>query len=399
VIQLANARLVTPDRVLDPGWVRIADGRIVALGVGDHGPTVEPGGPGAGDLGAVDLAGAWVLPGFVDMHVHGGGGASYTSGDPDEARAAAAFHRAHGTTTTLASLVTTGVDELERAVSALVPLVADGGVAGLHLEGPWLSPLHAGAHDPALLRSPDSRELGRLLDAGEGTVRMVTIAPELPGGLDLVHRTLAAGAIAAVGHTDATYEQARAAFDAGARVATHLYNAMRPQHHREPGPVAAALEDERVTIELINDGVHLHDALCALAFATAGSRRTALITDAMAAAGMPDGPYRLGAMRVSVHHGIARLADRDSIAGSTLTMDRALQRAVHVLGLPIVDAARAAATTPARLLGLRTGALETGLAADLVILDDTLTVNSVIVGGTWASGAPYQPDACPGVPR
>lgn len=403
MILLANARVVTPERVLDPGWVRIEDGRIVALGVGNHAPAAaEVGEPGAGDPdapGTIDLARAWVLPGFVDMHVHGGGGASYTSGDPDEARAAAAFHRAHGTTTTLASLVTTGIEELERAVSALVPLIANGLLAGLHLEGPYLSSLHAGAHDPALLRAPDPRELGRLLDAGEGTVRMVTIAPELPCGLELVHRSLAAGAIAAIGHTDATYEQARAAFDAGARVATHLYNAMRPQHHREPGPVAAALEDERVTIELINDGVHLHDALCALAFATAGSRRTAFITDAMAAAGMPDGPYELGPMRVNVHHGVARLADGDSIAGSTLTMDRALQRAVQVLGLPIVDAAQAAATTPARLLGLRTGSLVPGLAADLVILDDALAVNSVIVGGVWATGSPFQPDACPGVPR
>jgi N-acetylglucosamine-6-phosphate deacetylase len=403
MILLANARVVTPERVLDPGWVRVEDGRIVSLGEGDHHPAaVEVGDLGAGDLdgpGTIDLARAWVLPGFVDMHVHGGGGASYTSGDPDEARAAAAFHRAHGTTTTLASLVTMGIDELERAVSALVPLIAAGVVAGLHLEGPWLSPLHAGAHDPELLRAPDPQELGRLLDAGDGTVRMVTIAPELPRGLELVRCSLEAGAIAAIGHTDATYAQARAAFDAGAQVATHLYNAMRPQHHREPGPVAAALEDERVTIELINDGVHVHDALCALAFAFVGSRRTALITDAMAAAGMPDGPYELGPMRVNVHHGVARVADGESIAGSTLTMDRALQRAVQVLGVSIVDAAQAAATTPARLLGLRTGAVEPGLAADLVILDETLAVNSVIVGGMWASGSSSQPHVYPGLPR
>lgn len=369
---LANARVVTPEGVLEPGWLRVENGEIAAVGPGAA--------PDAGDLG-----GAWVLPGFVDMHVHGGGGAAYTSGDPDEARTAAAFHRSHGTTTTLASLVSAGVDELERAVRGLAPLVAEGVLAGVHLEGPYLSPQHRGAHDPALLRTPDPGELDRLLAAGP--VRMVTLAPELPGGLELVRRTVAAGAVAAVGHTDATYEQARAAFDAGARVATHLYNAMRELRHRDPGPVAAALADERVTIELINDGVHLHDAMAALAFRTAGPGRTAFVTDAIVAAGMPDGPYRLGSLNVEVRDGKARLAGGGSIAGSTLTMDVALRRAVQVLGLPIADAARAAATTPAGVLGLRTGALAPGLAADLVVLDDDLELVAVMVRGSWVGRA------------
>jgi N-acetylglucosamine-6-phosphate deacetylase len=378
VTVLANARVVTPTRVLESGWLRIEDGGIAEVGTGD------PGGP-AGV--SVDLGGSWVLPGFVDIHVHGGGGAAYTSGDPDEARAAAAFHRAHGTTTTLASLVTAGLDDLERAVRALAPLVGDRVLAGLHLEGPYLSPSHHGAHDPALLRPPDPRGLARLLDAAGGTVRMVTVAPELPGGLELVRLAVAAGAVAAVGHTDATYAETRAAFDAGARVATHLHNAMRPLHHREPGPAAAALEDERVTVEMINDGVHVHDAVAALAFRAARPARTALITDAMAAAGMPDGAYELGPMDVRVREGVARLAGGGSIAGSTLTMDSALRRAVRVLGLPMIDAARAAATTPARLLALPTGALEPGLDADLVVLDDDLAVSSVMVRGKWATGS------------
>ena len=380
---LANARVVTPERVLSPGWVRIEAGRIAAVGSGD-----PDGGESAVDPAAacaVDVGGAWLLPGFVDMHVHGGGGATYTSGEADEARAAAAFHRSHGTTTTMASLVTAGLDDLERSVRALAPLVDEGVVCGLHLEGPYLSPSHAGAHDPALLRAPDTAELDRLLAAAGGRVRMVTVAPELPGGMDLVRQTVAAGAVAALGHTDATYEQVRAAFDLGARVATHLYNAMRPLHHRDPGPVAAALEDDRVTVELINDGVHLHDAVAALAFRIAGPARTALITDAMAAAGMPDGAYDLGSMEVRVEDGIARLVDGGSIAGSTLTMDVALWRAVHVLGVPMVDAARAAATTPAGMLGLRTGAVEPGLDADLVVLDDALAVRSVMVRGAWVS--------------
>jgi N-acetylglucosamine-6-phosphate deacetylase len=167
-------------------------------------------------------------------------------------------------------------------------------------------------------------------------------------------------------------------------VATHLYNAMRALRHRDPGPVAAALQDERVTIELINDGVHLHDAVAALAFRTAGAGRTAFITDAMAAAGMPDGAYALGALDVDVANGTARLAGGGSIAGSTLTMDVALRRAVQVLGLPITDAARAAATTPARVMGLDAGALEPGRPADLVVLDDALELSAVMVRGAWA---------------
>jgi N-acetylglucosamine-6-phosphate deacetylase len=266
-------------------------------------------------------------------------------------------------------------------VRALRPLVDERVLAGVHLEGPWLSLEHRGAHDAALLQAPDAAALDRLLAAGGGSVKMVTLAPELPGGLELVRRTVAAGALAAVGHTGATYAQARAAFAAGARVATHLHNAMRALHHREPGPAVAALEDDRVTIELINDGVHLHDAVTRLAFGVAGPARTAFITDAMAAAGMPDGDYELGALAVRVQDGVARLAEGGSIAGSTLTMDVALRRAVQVLGLPIADAARAAATTPARVLGLSTGALEPGLDADLVVLDADLAVTAVMVRG------------------
>ena len=373
---LAGARVVTPAGVLDPGWIRIDGDRIAAVGAGSP--------PGE----AVSLDGRWIVPGFVDVHVHGGAGASYMTGDSAEARAAAAFHRSRGTTTTMASLVTAGVEDLERAVRSLAELVADGELAGIHLEGPYLSPAHAGAHDTALLRAPDRGELERLLRAGAGTVRMVTVAPELPGALDLVRATVDAGAVAAIGHTDATYDQAREAIDAGARVATHLFNAMRGIHHREPGPAIAAIEDERIVIEVINDGIHLHDAVAAQVFAAAGPQRVALITDATAA-GMPDGRYTLGPVDVQVTGGVARLAHGDSIAGSTLTMDVALRRAVTELGVPIVDAVTAASTVPARLLGLGDdlGSVEPGRRADLAVLDDDLALTGVMARGAWVERA------------
>ncbi|NKZ06564.1 N-acetylglucosamine-6-phosphate deacetylase [Actinomadura latina] len=360
---LTNARIVLPDGV-HHGNLHIADGKITKAASGDE----------------IDLAGRYVVPGFVDMHVHGGAGASYQR--PEQAHGAASFHLAHGTTTTMASLVTGDPHELADAVTALADLAAGGVIAGIHLEGPYLARDRCGAHDPALLRAPDLAEFRRLARLGRGHLRMITLAPELPGALDLVREAADAGVIAAVGHTDATGGTVQAAFDAGARVATHLFNAMRPLHHREGGPIAAALDDPRVTVELINDGVHVEPAVARLAFAAAGPR-VALITDAMAAAGMGDGDYRLGVMDVEVRDGRATLAGGTSIAGSTITMADAFRRAVTDVGLPIEDAARAASLTPARALGIdaRTGSLEPGKDADLAVLDDDLRVTRVMKQG------------------
>jgi len=316
--------------------------------------------------------------------VHGGAAAAYTSGDPDDARRAAALHLRHGTTTTLASLVTAEISMLQRQVEALVDLVEDGVLAGIHLEGPWLSPAHRGAHDPSFLRPPDRATVGRLLTAGRGAIRMVTMAPELDGGQEAIRQVVEAGAVAAIGHSDATYEQTRTALDAGATVGTHLFNAMRPVHHREPGPVIALLEDPRARIELIADGVHLHPAVLGHAARSAGPDRTILVTDAMAAAGAPDGDYRLGSLDVRVTAGVARLDPGGAIAGSTLTMDAAFRHAVHSVGLTVLDAARAASTIPAATLGLPgVGSLRVGARADLVVLDHSLTVTRVMRAGAW----------------
>jgi N-acetylglucosamine-6-phosphate deacetylase len=292
-------------------------------------------------------------------------------------------HLRHGTTTMTASLVTDTPSALNRSLRELAALVEDGLLAGLHLEGPWLSAKHAGAHDRALLIEPTERDVETLVEAAGGHLRMVTLAPELSGGLDAVRRLSTAGVVVAVGHTDATYDQARAALDAGASVGTHLFNAMRGIHHREPGPVTALMEHPDAYVELIADGVHLHPAVVRLA-ATPKPHRAVLVTDAMAAAGAGDGDYDLGPMRVEVRSGVARLAGQGAIAGSTLTMASAVRFAVLEAGLPIEDAVRAASASPAAMLGLdRVGALRPGLRADLVVLDADLAVQRVLRGGAW----------------
>lgn len=354
--------IVAGGSVHRPGWLTIDEsGRITDVGNGT--PPRRPDHEFRTDT---------IVPGFVDMHVHGGGGASYTDGDTDTARHAAAFHRGHGTTTTLASLVSAGPDALRDQIDALRPLVDDGTVAGIHLEGPWLSEARCGAHDPATLRAPATGEIDDLLAAGGGTIRMVTLAPERDGAMAAIGRFTAAGVLVAVGHTEATYDVTRAAIDRGARVGTHLFNAMRPLHHREPGPALALLEDERVTVELVGDGVHVHPALAAYVERAAGTGRTALVTDAMSAAGMTDGSYRLGVLDVDVTDGVARVRTTGAIAGSTATMDTLFARARAGLGAGdagLLGAVAMTARTPARTLGLDdVGDLTPGRWADLVVL-------------------------------
>ena len=371
---------MTPDGVLAPGWIRIADGRIEAVLPG------EPPAPAA-------RRAHWALPGFIDMHVHGGGGASFTEGGPDDARRAAAFHRAHGTTRTLASLVTAPVDRLARRVAMLADLADEGVIDGIHLEGPFLSAARCGAQDPRYLTAPDVAAFSRLHAASRGWLRMITIAPELPGAAAVIRAATAAGVIAAAGHTDASAEVTAAAIDAGISHATHLFNGMRPIGHRAPGP-AGALLDRQVTCEVVVDGAHLDDVIVRLAARAAGPGNLVLITDAMAAAGMPDGNYRLGELDVAVSGGVARLAgDAGSIAGSTASMELVVRRAITVVGLSVTDVARAASTTPARRLGLEavTGSLRAGLAADIALLDSGFRLSAVIARGEIQPAAAGEP--------
>lgn len=379
---LAGGHVVTPDGVLGPGWIRVAGGRIAAVGAG-----TTPVGEGE----VVDLTDRWILPGFVDIHVHGGGGASFTEGDAPAARRAAAFHRAHGSTRIVASLVTAPLDELEQRAAMLADLADEGVIDGIHLEGPFLSHARCGAQDPRYLIDPDVPALKRLITAGRGHVRQITIAPELPGAVGLIRAAVEAGVVAAAGHSDATAQATAAAIDAGVTHATHLFNGSRPLDHREPGPPGALL-DRQVTCEVIADGTHLHDMTIRLAWRALGSGKLVLVTDAMGAAGMPDGRYRLGPQEVVVNGGVARLAEglpgAGSIAGSTATMAHCVRRALRNVQLPVLYVAAAASTTPARVAGLdgETGAIRSGLAADLVVLDTNLRLAAVMARGQWVDG-------------
>ncbi|MER6723622.1 N-acetylglucosamine-6-phosphate deacetylase [Streptomyces halstedii] len=368
---LAGARVVLPTGTVENGRV-IVEGTRIAGSTPDGARTV-------------DLPGHWVVPGFVDMHNHGGGGASFATGTAEDVLTGVRTHRAHGSTTVVASTVTGDLDFLARQAGMLSELVEQGELAGIHFEGPFISPCRKGAHSEALLRDPDPAEVRKLVDAARGTAKMVTLATELPGGIESVRLLAEHGVIAAVGHTDATYEQTVAAIEAGATVATHLFNAMPALGHRAPGPIAALLEDERVTVELINDGTHLHPAALELAYHHAGAGRVALITDAMDAAGSADGDYLLGPLGVVVKDGVARLVDGGSIAGSTLTLDTAFRRAVTVDRIPVEDVVRSISANPARLLGLddRVGSLEPGKDADLVVLDEEFTLKGVMRRGAW----------------
>lgn len=368
---LSGARVVLPTGT-------VANGRVIVDGTRIAGSARE----GANVL---DLTGHWIVPGFVDVHNHGGGGASFTSGTPEEVLKGVRTHREHGTTTLVASTVTGDLDELARRAGLLAELTQQGEIAGIHFEGPFINPCRKGAHKEELLRHPDPAEVRKLIDAAQGAARMVTLATELPGGLDSVRLLAEHGVIAAIGHTDSTYEQTRQAIDAGATVATHLYNAMPGLEHRAPGPIAALLEDERVTVELINDGVHLHPAMLELAFHHAGAHRVALITDAMDAAGFGDGTYHLGPLEVEVKEGVARLVEGGSIAGSTLTLDTAFKRSVTLDRLPVESVVQAISANPAKLIGLygEIGSLEAGKYADLVVLDAAFDVKGVMRRGEW----------------
>lgn len=418
-VAIRGARKVDAGGVRDNYWV-VSDARGVIVAAGQAGANgsgeeefehacrtvdIDP----ASRESVIDADGRILTPGYVDIHAHGAWEKSFDDG-PEGIDVARAGHAVHGTTRQVLSLITNPMDVICRNIRTVREKMASGrpDILGCHLEGPFLALKRKGAHDPNCLKDPTPDLVDEMLEASGvsgaaatragrhagvgrlGCIRQITIAPEYEHGLDAIRRFRAAGVVPAVGHCDADYATAKAGFDAGAGIMTHMFNAMNGLHHREPGPIPAAVEDPRVTIELINDGFHVQDPMVRLSFGFA-PHRIAFVTDSMAATGCPDGAYKLGELDVNVVDGHARLVSNGAIAGSTLTLEVAVQRAVLELGFDPADAVEAATLTPARAFGFErpnpvTGAplgfVAPGFAADFNLLDPA----SWAVERVWCAG-------------
>ncbi|AEE46916.1 N-acetylglucosamine-6-phosphate deacetylase [Cellulomonas fimi] len=411
VPQVLRGRVVTPTRVLDDGVVVVAGDRLAWVGPADRLP--QPWELPAEAVGTV-------LPGLVDVHCHGGGGASFPDA-PDTATAlrAAHEHLRHGTTSLVASLVTAPPDVLLARTAVLADLADAGELVGIHLEGPFLSADRCGAQNPADMRAGDATLVADVAAAARGHLVTMTVAPEVPGVADgtgtadaredVLAALVDAGALPSVGHTDASAEQVDDAVDrafdllasapgarSGRLTATHLFNGMRPLHHRDPGPVAACLAAAargELVVELVADGTHLADGSVRAVLDLVGPGSVVLVTDAMAAAGMPDGDYRLGPMSVRVADGVARIVAEDgstppgggAIAGGVAHLLDVVRHVVAA-GVPLEDAVLAAATTPADVLGRHDiGALLPGRRADVVVTDEALQPVRVMRAGAWVA--------------
>lgn len=379
-LAIRHATRIDARGIAAQAWLLSDNGVVLAQGAGEDNYRTALRAYGMEDaenVTIIDAQEALMLPGYVDLHAHGAWQHSFDDGQ-EAIAVARAGHAMHGTTRQVLSLITNPVDVMCRNLQTVAQITKQRpDVLGSHMEGPFLALSRKGAHDPACLIAPEAGIVERFLDAAQGTLRQITIAPELPDGIDTIRTISASGAVAAVGHCDADYDTAKRGFDAGARLMTHMFNAMNGLHHRNPGPIPAAVEDPRVTIELINDGFHVHDAALRLAFRMA-PHRIALVTDAMAATDCADGSYRLGELEVTVEGGHARLVSNGAIAGSTLVLEEAVRRAVQVLSVDPVQAVEAATLTPARALGLDVpnsiteaplGLLSDGYAADILLAD------------------------------
>jgi N-acetylglucosamine-6-phosphate deacetylase len=386
-LTLRNGRVVTPHGLSEDAAITVAGGRIVAVGPYEHACPAE----------MLDLAGLTILPGFIDLHIHGAGGADAHAGDISPL---AAFLPRCGVTGFLPTLA---ADAEERTIAALHAVAAtmaeqaagalpgSARVLGAHLEGPFLNPARAGAIPPEYMFPAEPARLARLLAAAPGVTRLMTIAPDAPGALDLIPSLAQQGIVASLGHTAADYDLFRRALDAGATHTTHLFNAMTGIGHRAPGAAGAALTDERATVELIADGHHIHPAILALALRAKGTGRVALVSDAVGPAGLPPGEYAWLQKRVVSDGETVRLPD-GTLAGSLGTLDRALRIATAPLpqgaGFSLVEAAQVLATTPARILALpRSGRIAPGHGADLVAIDDDGQVRLTLIAGQIAYDA------------
>ncbi|MBZ0275324.1 MAG: N-acetylglucosamine-6-phosphate deacetylase [Anaerolineae bacterium] len=371
---ITGGTIITPPQTLENHTLIIEDGII---------RRIEPGAltPAPSDQ-VVDAAGRYVAPGLIDVHVHGGDGYDTMDATPEAIQGMARFFARHGVTSYYPTTMTDTGERIHRALEnvAACPQPIDGAQhLGVHVEGPYLSPQYPGAQPPTWFRPPDPAEYTRWLSTG--VTRLMTVAPEVDGALPMIESLTAQGVEFAAGHSNATFDEVTRSIGYGLRQATHTFNGMRPLHHREPGILGAALTDDRLYAQIIADGVHTHPAIVKLLFRAKGASRVLLITDAMSAAGLPDGTYSLGAQSVTVTNGVARIA-AGNLAGSTLTLDQAVRNACAWTGLSLAEILPAATSTPAEAMRLTTkGRLAPGMDADLVLLDRDLQVSLTMIAG------------------
>jgi N-acetylglucosamine-6-phosphate deacetylase len=380
-ILLHTARALTPTTEIPNAGILIRDGVIESIGPRE-GMSLPP---GAQEIAAPQTA----VPGFVDVHIHGAGGHDVMAGTEEALAGVARTIARHGTTSFVATTVTASPDDICRSVEGIARFITTqhetdeprAEVLGVHYEGPFISAARRGVHPKEWIQLPSADLLEKFLHSASGNARILTIAPELLGAAPCIDAARKAGLVVAMGHTDATYEQARAAISRGVHHAVHVYNAMRPFSHRDSGVIGAVLTSLDVTAELIADGVHVEEAAMRILLQAKGPGCVILVSDGISATGMPDGNYMLGKFEVTVSGGVCRNSE-GKLAGSTLTLDRGLRNIVG-LGVPLHDAVGMLTANPARLLGIefKKGALRTGADADIVLLDEGLQVTKVWVRG------------------
>jgi N-acetylglucosamine-6-phosphate deacetylase len=381
-ILLHAARALTPTTEIPNAGILIRDGVIEAIG-----PRQDMTLPSGAE--EISAAGQTAIPGFIDVHIHGAGGHDVMEGTGEAMSTVARTLARHGTTSFVATTVTASPDDTCRSVEGIARYITQqfetlqpkAEVLGVHYEGPFINKARRGVHPAEWVQLPSAELLQRFLQAAAGKARILTIAPELLGAVPCIHAAREAGVVVAIGHTDATYEQARAGIAQGAHHAVHVYNAMRPFSHRDSGVIGAVLTSPEVTAELIADGIHVEEAAMRLLLQAKGASGVILISDGLSATGMPDGTYMLGNFEVTVAGGVCRNAE-GKLAGSTLTLDRALRNVVR-LGISLPDAVCMLTANPAKLLGIefKKGALRVGADADIVTLDENLQVTNV-----WTRG-------------
>jgi len=373
---LHNVQLVLRNSITPSAKVWISQGKIMKIDTGDL-PILE------GDYELIDGRGNLLVPGMIDVHIHGANGFNMMDGKEESIQEVSRVCASTGCTSFLATSVSSTIEdllEMIRSVKLVKGREAGAKIAGIHLEGPYLNPKRKGMQNEKYLRHPDLEEMKMIFEEAGSLIKMVTIAPELPGGMELISFLKEQGVIISIAHSDATYEEAKQAFSAGASHVTHCFNGMRPIHHRDPGLIVAAFEEKHVSLQAIVDNVHLHPAIIRLMHSLKGPEGMVLITDALQAMGMGDGNYIFGGHHVTVEGGIARLED-GTLASSTVTMNEALRYTVET-GISLIDAVQMASTTPATILGLQQkGEILSGFDADLVLLDEEFQVQWTMVGG------------------